>query len=197
MASRWRSDYNGIFVFRCVQAWILIERVKSGADRTLYGWVTTTFIPMARHRNLWCRQGHALNENSRSSQFNITKAFRLDWPKYYVYVIKSLGGVSYRVKQCHFLLPAGGAMTITEYGHLDLFRSGFLSNMWSWCRSDIACLRYNNFLFHGETSKFDRTPRTRPPMKTLDLPQFNVTKGFRLQWPILVFIRIKSLGGVR
>ncbi len=24
-------------VLRCVQAWILIERVKSGADRTLYG----------------------------------------------------------------------------------------------------------------------------------------------------------------
>ncbi len=38
------------------------------------------------------------HENSRSSQFNITKAFRLNWPKYYVDVIKSLGGVSYRVK---------------------------------------------------------------------------------------------------
>ncbi len=38
------------------------------------------------------------NENSRSSQFNITKAFRLNWPKYYVDVIKSVGGVSYRVK---------------------------------------------------------------------------------------------------
>ncbi len=34
VASRWRSDYNGIFVFRCVQAWILIEHVKFGADRT-------------------------------------------------------------------------------------------------------------------------------------------------------------------
>ncbi len=42
-----------------VQAWILIEYVKSGADRTLYGWVTTTFIPMARHRNLTGRHGHA------------------------------------------------------------------------------------------------------------------------------------------
>ncbi len=40
------------------------------------------------------------NENSRSSQFNITKAFGLNWPKYYVDVIKSLGGVIYRVK--HF-----------------------------------------------------------------------------------------------
>ncbi len=38
------------------------------------------------------------NENSRSPQFNITKAFRLNWPKYYVDVIKSVGGVSYRVK---------------------------------------------------------------------------------------------------
>ncbi len=37
VASRWRSNYNEIFVFRFVQAWILIERVKSGADRTLYG----------------------------------------------------------------------------------------------------------------------------------------------------------------
>ncbi len=32
-------------------------------------------------------------------------------------------------KTCHFLLPAGGAMTITEYGHLDLFRSGVLPNV--------------------------------------------------------------------
>ncbi len=38
-----------------------------------------------------------ISENSSSSQFNITKAFRLNWPKYYVDVIKSLGGVSYRV----------------------------------------------------------------------------------------------------
>ena len=28
-----------------------------------------------------------------------------------------------------FLLPAGGAMTITEYGHVDLFRSEVISNM--------------------------------------------------------------------
>ncbi len=38
-----------------------------------------------------------ISENSSSSQFNITKAFGLNWPKYYVDVIKSLGGVSYRV----------------------------------------------------------------------------------------------------
>ncbi len=39
-----------------------------------------------------------ISENSSSSQFNITNAFRLDSTKYYVDVIKSLGGVSYRLK---------------------------------------------------------------------------------------------------
>ncbi len=34
-------------------------------------------------------------------------------------------------KTCHFLLPAGGAITITEYGHVDLFIPGVLSNMCS------------------------------------------------------------------
>ncbi len=69
-------------------------------------------------------------------------------------------------------------MTITEYGHLDLFRSGFLSNTVKFgADRDIACLRYNNFLFHGETSKFDRTPRTRPPMKNSRSSQFNVTRA--------------------
>ncbi len=35
------------------------------------------------------------------------------------------------MKTCHFLLLAGGAMNLFEYGHVDLFRSGVLSNMWS------------------------------------------------------------------
>ncbi len=62
-------------IFRCVQAWILIEHVKSGADRTLYGWkLQQQFIPMARHRIWQERHGHALSmKNSRSSQFNISK----------------------------------------------------------------------------------------------------------------------------
>ncbi|KAF7378525.1 hypothetical protein HZH68_017186 [Vespula germanica] len=32
-------------------------------------------------------------------------------------------------KTCHFLLPIGGAMTITECGHVDLLRAEVLSNM--------------------------------------------------------------------
>ncbi len=67
------------------------------------------------------------------------------------------------------LLSAGGAMTITECGHVNLFRSGHLLTCEVWGRSDIVWLSYNNFLFHGETSNFARLPQTRPLMKTLDL----------------------------
>ncbi len=53
----------------------LIKPVKFGADRTFYGLVTTTSIPMARHRTCHATRDTPFNENSRSSQFNITKAF--------------------------------------------------------------------------------------------------------------------------
>ncbi len=33
------------------------------------------------------------------------------------------------MKTYHFLLPAGGAMNLYEYCHLDLFRPGPLTNM--------------------------------------------------------------------
>ncbi len=35
---------------------------------------------MAKYQNLTGRHGHALRWNSRSSQFNVTKGFRLQWP---------------------------------------------------------------------------------------------------------------------
>ncbi len=60
-------------------------------------------------------------------------------------------------------------MTITECGHVDLFKSGLLLICEVWGRSDIVWLSYNNFLFNGETSNFARPPQTRPLMKTLDL----------------------------
>ncbi len=52
------------------------------------------------------------------------------------------------------LLPAGGAITITEYGHCrSLHIRSLIKHVKFGARSDIACLSYNNFLFHGETSK--------------------------------------------
>ncbi len=35
---------------------------------------------MAKHRILQAATDTPFNENSRSSQFNVTKGFRLDWP---------------------------------------------------------------------------------------------------------------------
>ncbi len=35
------------------------------------------------------------------------------------------------VKYVPNLLPTGGAMTISEYRHLDVFKPGLLSNIWS------------------------------------------------------------------
>ncbi len=39
---------------------LLSNLLKFGADRTFYGLVTTTSIPMARHQTLSRHQGHAL-----------------------------------------------------------------------------------------------------------------------------------------
>ncbi len=66
------------------------------------------------------------NENSRSSQFNIAKAFRVDWPNIMLMSLNCLES-SLQHKTCQFLLSAGGAMTITEYGHV--FGTGLLSNV--------------------------------------------------------------------
>ncbi len=43
-------------------------------------------------------------------------------------------------------MPAGGALIIMKYSYLDVFRPGFLSNVWSLGRSDIVWLSYNNFI---------------------------------------------------
>ncbi len=78
MASRWRSDYNGIFIFICVQTWILIERVKSGADRLLHGELQQLLFPWRDIEICDAAKDTPISENSSSSQFNITKAFRLN-----------------------------------------------------------------------------------------------------------------------
>ncbi len=61
-------------------------------------------------------------------------------------------------------------MTITEYGHGHVFRTGLsLSNVKFGAKSDIVCLNYNNFLFHGETSKLFWPSRTCPSTEIQDL----------------------------
>ncbi len=81
---------SGLDSYRTCEVWGRSDIVWLSLQQLLFPWRDIEMCDAAKDT--------PFNENSRSSQFNITKAFRLDWPKYYVYVIKSLGGVSYRVK---------------------------------------------------------------------------------------------------
>ncbi len=88
-------EYSYLYVFRpgfLSNVWSLgqIRHCMAELQQHLFPWRDIEICDAAMNT--------PISENSSSSQFNITKAFRLDWPKYYVDVIKSLGGVSYRVK---------------------------------------------------------------------------------------------------
>ncbi len=81
-----------------VQAWTLIKLVKSGEDRDIV-WLSYNNFYSLGETSLFCHAATdtPFNENSRSSQFNITKAFRLGLTIYNVDVLKSLGVVCYSV----------------------------------------------------------------------------------------------------
>ncbi len=108
--------------------------------------------------------------------------------KYNFHDIKSLGGVRYRVKTCHFLLPAGGAMTIAEYGHVDLFRSGALSNISNLGKIGHCMAELLQLPVSWRIIEICQAATDTPFNENSRSSQFNVTKGFRLHLPNLVFI---------
>ncbi len=83
------------------------------------------------------------------------------------------------VKQVISSLPAGGAMNLYEYGHLDLFRSGVLSSVWSLGQTDIYGWVNNSFYSHGETSNCHAAMDT-PISEISSSSQYNIKKAFRL-----------------
>ncbi len=99
--------------------------------------------------------------------------------KYNFHVIKSLGGVRYKSKTCHFLLPAGGAMTIAEYGHVDLFRSGVLSNISSLGKIGHCMAELLQLPVHGDHRNLSGC-HGHALHENSRSSQFNVTQGFRL-----------------
>ncbi len=119
-------------------------------QQLLFPWRTSYFVTPPRTR--------PLTKTQDLHNLIITKAFRIRLTMYKFDVLKSLGGSCYSVNMS---LPVAsrGAMTITEYSHVDLFSQDSYQTCEVWCRSDIACLSYNNFLFLGEASKFGRPPR--------------------------------------
>ncbi len=209
---------------------------------------------MAKHRNLTGRHDTPSNEDSRSSQFNVSKGFRLQWPilvfmrinlweefvkvwhlqmakmslNYdekiqnnrlpvgfgfrsrrlfctycyvtwvyrfsYMYVKRSL-------RALRWISIGGGCRAILPHLLLKhIFRCVqawiLIEHVKSGADRNIVWLSYNNIYSHGETSKFDRTPRTRPPMKTLDLRNLTSQRPFRLDWPKYYVDVIKFVGGV-
>ncbi len=77
--------------------------------------------------------------------------------------------VDVSVKISHFLLPAGGAMTILIWSHRSLQVRSLIKHVKFGADRTLHAWVNNNFLFHGETSKLVRRPRTRPSTKTLNL----------------------------
>ncbi len=97
-------------------------------------------------------QGHAFSETQ--DLHNLTSQRPLDDTDQIIFMSLISRRSSLQSKTCHFLLPAGGAMTIAEYGHVDLSGQESYQTYQVWGRSDIVWLSYYNFLFHGESSKF-------------------------------------------
>ncbi len=104
-----------------------------------------------RSRRLFCRYCY------------VTWVYRFS----YMYVKRSLRALRW--------ISIGGAVepfchTYFWNTYSDVFRPGFLSNMWSLGQIEHCMAELQQHLFPWrDKSKFDRTPRTRPPMKTLDL----------------------------
>ncbi len=92
----WRYDYNAYWPLD-VQARTLIKPVKFGADRTFYGLVTTTYSH-GETSNFVTPPGTRPLAKTQDLH-NLTSQRPLDdTDQYNFHVIKSLGGVRYRVK---------------------------------------------------------------------------------------------------
>ena len=61
-------------------------------------------------------------------------------------------------REIDFLVPQGGAMTVTEYCHTHLFRPGLLSAVWYFVRIQPCEVELQQLLFSGEQSIFTTLP---------------------------------------
>ncbi len=75
-----------------------------------------------------------------------------------------------------------------EYSYLDVFRPGFLSNVWSLGQIGYCMAELQQLLFPRRDIEICDAAKDTPISENSSSSQFNITKGFRLQWPILVFI---------
>ncbi len=83
-------------------------------------------------------------------------------------------------KRSHFLLPAGGAVIIMEYSHLDVFRPGFLSNVISLGQNGHFKAELKQLLFPWRDIEICDAAKDTPISENSSSLQFNITKAFRL-----------------
>ena len=127
---------------------------------------------------------HRLMKTQHVHNFNIIKAFRLDWPKKIIKCHKISRSRLLQCKTCQFLLPAGGAMAITEFGHVDMFRSGVLSNMWSLGQIGHCMSELQQLPFLWRNIEICRAATDTPFNETSRSSQFNIAKAFRIHWQV-------------
>ncbi len=124
-----------------------------------------------RSRRLFCRYCY------------VTWVYRFS----YMYVKRSLRALRW--------ISIGGAVepfchTYFWNTYSDVFRPGFLSNMWSLGQIEHCMAELQQHLFPWRDIEIWQDATDTPSDENSRSSQFNVTKGFRLQWPILVFIRL-------
>ncbi len=69
-----------------------------------------------------------------------------------------------------------------EYSYLDVFRPGFLSNMWSLGQIEHCMAELQQLLFTWRDIEICDAAKDTPFNENSRSSQFNITKAFRLDW---------------
>ncbi len=80
VASWWRYDYNWILTLRVFRPGLLSNVRSLGQIGQCMAELKQLPFPLRNIKLCQAAPDMPFNENSRSSQFNIAKAFRIDWP---------------------------------------------------------------------------------------------------------------------
>lgn len=118
VVSRWHDNYDILLTCWCRQAW---WNMRCGSDWTMYTEVKTTFF-MTNNTLSWHVQWK-LTISTRWHHQSL-KAHLTPLEADLVNPIE----VHQSMKR-HFLLPVGGAITVTQYWHVYFLRPGLLSSM--------------------------------------------------------------------
>ncbi len=70
-----------------------------------------------------------------------------------------------------------------KYSYLDMFRPGFLSNMWSLEQIGHCMAELQQLLFPWQDIEICDAAMDTPFNENSRSSQFNITKAFRLDWP--------------